>query len=265
MKEEQKRAKNSYTAKMMVPSTAHRKIKKKFHKTVTANAVFQRLQKALLVTGDTKREWNLNQRLDEISVDGHTLKLQQVPGRMKTDEVFKLFGEEVRKEYKGHPQGRAVASAGRQVAHVQGRGYGDERRPDSKGPASASVSATGVKDPYTTEDAVVDAFVAHSLPNQWKDPSKWQPVNRKQQKEPRRAGLPFLTFKEHITKYPKGYFVCYGRKQPHDHDNKTGKWYTQGKAAFARENPDRKLKSERQHPQGIHEVQAELQKLMGLM
>ena len=64
VKEEHKRAKNSYTRKMMVPSTAHRKIKEWVRKKVTANAVFQSLQNALLVTVDTEREWNLVQRLD---------------------------------------------------------------------------------------------------------------------------------------------------------------------------------------------------------
>ena len=78
------------------------------------------------------------------------------------------------------------------------------------------------------------------------------------------VGSPPLTFKECITKYPKGCFVCYGRIQAHDHDQKTCKWYAEDKAAFARANPDRKLKSEPQRPQGIREVQAELQKLVGL-
>ena len=111
VKEGHRRAKNSYTAKMMVPSTVHRKIKNWVRKKVTTNAVFQILQNALLVTVDTKREWNLVQRLDKFSLDGHTLNLQQVPRRMTTNEVFKLVGEEVRKEYKAHHQGRAVASA----------------------------------------------------------------------------------------------------------------------------------------------------------
>ena len=58
--------------------------------------------------------------------------------------------------------------------------------------------------------------------------------------------------------------MCYGHDQAHDHDHKTCKWYAEDKAAFARANPDRKLKSERQRPQGIREVQAELQKMVGL-
>ena len=165
VKEEHKRAKNLYTAKMRVPSTAHQKIKEWVRKKVTANAVFQSLQNALLVTVDTEPEWNLVQRVDEFSVDGHTLNLQQVPRRMTTDEVFKFVGEEVRKEYKAHHQGRAVASAGHQVAHVEGCGYGDERRPDSEGPASSSVPAAGAKDSYTNEEAAVYAFVAHNLSN----------------------------------------------------------------------------------------------------
>ena len=37
------------------------------------------------------------------------------------------------------------------------------------------------------------------------------------------------------------------------------------KAAFARANPDRKRKSERQCPEGIREVQAELPKWVGFM
>ena len=57
--------------------------------------------------------------------------------------------------------------------------------------------------------------------------------------------------------------MCYGRNQAHDHDHKTCKWYAEDKAAFARANPDRKLKKERHRPQGIGEVQAELQKLEG--
>ena len=40
-------------------------------------------------------------------------------------------------------------------------------------------------------------------------PSKWQPVNRKQRKEPRRIGSPPLPFKEYIAKYPKECFVCF--------------------------------------------------------
>ena len=253
VKEEHKRAKNLYTAKMMVPSTTQRKIKEWVRKRVTANAVFPSLQNALLVRVDTEREWN-----------GHTLNLQQVPRRMTTDEVFEFVGEEVRKEYKAHHQGRAVASAGRQVAHVEGCGYGDERLPDSEGPASSSVPAAHAKDSYTNEEAAVYVFVAHNLSNQAKDRSKWHRVNRKQRKEPRRVELSPLTFKEYITKYPKGYFVCYGRSQAHNHDHKTCKWYAEDKAASARANPDRKLKSERQRPQGIREVQAELQKLVGL-
>ena len=197
-------------------------------------------------------------------MDGHTLNLQQVPRRMTTDEVFKFVGEEVHKEYNAHHQGRAVASAGREVAHVKGCGYGDERRPDFEGPASGCVSAAGAKDSCTNEEAAVYLFVAHNLSNQGKDRSKWQPVNRKQRKEPRRVGSPPLTFKEYITKYPKGCFVCYGRNQAHDHDHKTCKWYAEDKAAFARAKPDRKLKSERQRPQGIREFQAELLKLVGL-
>ena len=264
VKEAHKRTKNLYSAKMMVPSTTHRKIKEWVQKRVTANAVLQGLQKALLVTVDTESEWNLVQRLDEFSVHGHTLNLQQVPRRMTTDEVFKFVGEEVRKEYKPHHQGRAVASAGRLVAHVEGFGYGDERPTDSEGPASGSVSAAGAKDSYTNEEAAVYAFVAHNLSNQGRDRSKWQPVNRKQRMEPRRIGSPPLTFKEYITKYPKGCFVCYGRNQAHDHDHKMCKRYAEDKAAFARANPDRKLKSEPQRPQVIREVQAELKKLVGL-
>ena len=117
-----------------------------------------------------------------------------------------------------------------------------------------SVPAAGAK----------DSFVAHNLSNQGKDRSKWQPVNRKQQKEPRRVGSPALTLKEYITKYRKGCFVFYGRNQAHDHVHKTCNGYAEGKAAFAQANLDRKLKSEGQRPQGIHEVQAELQKLVGL-
>ena len=79
VKEEHQRAKNSYSAKMKVPSTAHWKIKEWVRKKVSAKAVFQSLQNTLLVTVDTKRECNLVQRLDEFSVDGHTLNLQQVP------------------------------------------------------------------------------------------------------------------------------------------------------------------------------------------
>ena len=111
MKEEHKRAKISYTAKMMVPSTAHLKIKEWFGRKVTAKAVFQSLQKTLLVTVDTEQEGNLVQRLDDFSVDGHTLNLQQVSRRMTSDEVFKFVGEEVRKEYKVHHQRRPVAWA----------------------------------------------------------------------------------------------------------------------------------------------------------
>ena len=54
VKEEHKRARNLYTAEMMVPSTAHQKIKESVRKKVTANAVFQSLQNALLVTVDTE-------------------------------------------------------------------------------------------------------------------------------------------------------------------------------------------------------------------
>ena len=73
VKEEQNRAKNSYTVKMMVPSTGHWKIKEWVWKKVTANAVLQSLQNAPLVTDDTEREWNFVQRLGKFSVDGHTL------------------------------------------------------------------------------------------------------------------------------------------------------------------------------------------------
>ena len=59
VKEEQNRAKNSYTVKMMVPSTGHWKIKEWVWTKVTANAVLQSLQNAPLVTVDTEREWNL--------------------------------------------------------------------------------------------------------------------------------------------------------------------------------------------------------------
>ena len=200
VKEEHKRAKNSYTAKMIVPSTAHRKIEEWLQKKVNANAVFQSLQNALLVTVDTKREWNLVQRLDDFLMEGHALNLQQVPRRIPADEVFKFVGKEVRKEYKAHHQGRAVASAGRQVAHLEPCGYGDERPPDSEGPAPGSTPATGAKDSYTNEEAAVYAFVAHNLSNQGKNRSKWQPVNRKQRKEPRRVGSPPLAFKEYINK-----------------------------------------------------------------
>ena len=112
VKQEDKRAKKSYTANVMVPSTAHRKIKELVRKNVTANTVFQSLHKALLVTVDTEREWKLVQRLKKFSADGHTLNLQHVPRRMTTDEVCKFVGEELRKEYKAHHQGRAVALAG---------------------------------------------------------------------------------------------------------------------------------------------------------
>ena len=54
------------------------------------------------------------------------------------------------------------------------------------------------------------------------------------------------------------------RNQAHDHDHKTCKWYAEEKAPFARANPDRKLKSQRQRPQGIHEIPAKLRKLVGL-
>ena len=170
----------------------------------------------------------------------------------------------MRKEYKAHHQGGALASAERQVADVEGYRYGDERPPDSEGPASGSVPVAGAKDSYTNEEAVVYTFLAHNLFNQGKDRSKWQPVNRKQRKEPQRVGSPPLTFKEYITKYRKRCFVCYGRNQAHDHDHKTCKWHAEDKAALARANTHRKVKSERQRPQGIGEVQAELQKWVGV-
>ena len=56
VKEEHKQAKNSYTAKMMVPSTDHQKINEGVQKKVTANAVFQSLQNALLGTVDTEHD-----------------------------------------------------------------------------------------------------------------------------------------------------------------------------------------------------------------
>ena len=117
VKEGHRLAKNSYTAKMMVPSTVHRKIKEWVRKKVTANAVFQSLQNALLVTVDTERE-----RLDKFSMDCHTLNLQQVPRRMTTNEVFEFVGEEVRKENKAHHQGRAVASAEQNMRRQQHMG-----------------------------------------------------------------------------------------------------------------------------------------------
>ena len=42
------------------------------------------------------------------------------------------------------------------------------------------------------------------------------------------------------------------------------KWYAEDKTAFARANPERKLKSDCQRPQGICKVQAEPQKSEGL-
>ena len=99
------------------------------------------------------------------------------------------------------------------MAHVEGCGYGDERSPGFKGPALGATSATGAMDSYTNAEAAVYAFVAHNLSNQGKDRSEWPPVNRKQQKEPRRVGSPPLTSREYITKYPKGCFVSYGRNQ----------------------------------------------------
>ena len=150
------------------------------------------------------------------------------------------------------------------MAHVQRCGNGDEGPPHSEGPASGSVPTPGAKDPDTDKEAAVYAFVANNLSNQAKDPSQRQPVNRKQRKEPRRVGSLALTFKQYIAEYWKGYFVCYGRNQAHDHDHKTCKWCAEDKAAFARAKPDRKRRSERQRAQKIREVQAELQKLVGL-
>ena len=116
-----------------------------------------------------------------------------------------------------------MALAARQVAHVKRWGYSDERPSISEGSASGFDPAAGAKDPYTNEKAALYAFVDHNLSNQGKDPSKWRPVNRKQQEEPRRVGSPPLTFEEYITKYPKGCFVCYWRNQVHDNDNNTCK------------------------------------------
>ena len=208
---------------MKVLSTARRKMEESVRKKVTANAVIQSLQNALFVTFDTNHERKLVQRLDEFSADGHTLNLQQVRRRVTTDEVVKFVREEVRKEYKARHQGRAVSSAGRQVAHIEGCCCDDARPPDSEGPATGSVPTAGAKGLYTNEEVAVYAFVAHNLSNQGRHRSKWQPVNRKQRKETRRVGSPPLTFKECITKYHKGCFVCYGRNQAHDHHHKTCK------------------------------------------
>ena len=93
--------------------------------------------------------------------------------------------------------------------------------PIPRGLASGYTPDTGAKDPYTNDEAAVYGFVAQNLSNQGKDRSKWQPVNRNQRMEPRRVGSPAVSFKEYITKYPKGYFVCYGCNQAHDHDHKT--------------------------------------------
>ena len=59
VKEEHKRAKNLYTAKMMVPSTTHRKIKEWVRKKVTADAVFQSLSRRLTpnVSGTSFSAW----------------------------------------------------------------------------------------------------------------------------------------------------------------------------------------------------------------
>ena len=80
--------------------------------------------------------------------------------RASTCNRFPFVGEEVRKEQKAHHQGRAVASAGCQVAHVEGCCYADERPLDSEGHASGSICAAGAKDSYSNEEAAVYAFVA---------------------------------------------------------------------------------------------------------
>ena len=58
--------------------------------------------------------------------------------------------------------------------------------------------------------------------------------------------------------------MSYWRNQAHDHDHKSSEWYAEDKSAFARANQDRKLESERRRPQGIRDVQAELQQIVGL-
>ena len=141
---------------------------------------------ALLVTVDTKLEGILVQRLDEFSLEGHTLNLQQCPPGMSNNEVFKFVGEEVRKEYKAHHQGRALATTGRPVVHVGGCDYGDERRTKYECPASQKRAIRQLK----------------------------------QRKEQRRVGSTPLTFKEYITKYSKGCFLCSGRNQAHENYHK---------------------------------------------
>ena len=77
-----------------------------------------------------------------------------------------------------------------------------------------------------------------------------------------RVTTPYLQGVHH--QVPEGVFCVYGRKQAHDHDHKTCKWYAEDKAAFARAYQDSKLQSERQHPQGISEFQADIQTIVGL-
>ena len=162
VKEEHKRTNNSYTLNKMVPSTAHRKIQEWVRRNVTTNIVFQSLQNELLATVETERKWNRFQRFNKFSVDGHSPNLQQLPCYMRTEEIFKFFGEEVHRKYRAHNQGLAVASARHQVAHVEWCGYSDERPPDSEGTGLGAIPAAGAHDLYTNEEVAPYAFVAHN-------------------------------------------------------------------------------------------------------
>ena len=127
-------------------------------------------------------------------------------------------------------------------------------------PAGADGDAALVDDEDDDEPAemAVCAFVANNL-NAGSNRGSWKPLQqgwkKKEKKDPRRIGNPPLSFGEFIRAHPQGCFVCYGRKQGFNHDNRTCRIHQADTEAYKKAHGSKK-----RAPAGIREAKVEVDK-----
>ncbi len=266
-KEEAKRARRRFTAKIHVTQASHQSILNHIENKVSPTAEAVSLQNALVVTVDGEREWQALQLLKARTIKGTPIRMTQVPCRMTTQEVIDWVTEQAEIEYRN--ANRTHGRDGEQPHHVH---HVAEEAEEAKGatpsyggqpPTQAPASDP---QPVDAEDAHVFAFVAHNLSKGRTTRKEWErpqlkgkgPSKVLRGKEARRIGDPPRSFGEYVKEFPNGCFVCYGRKQRHDHDHKKCKWYADDKAAYNKAKSHNPSSSGKAH---VRDVAAEVDKI----
>ena len=254
-KEESKRAKSNHTVKMMLAKEYHSNVVAWTRKNVARDVKRHSLRNAPLITVSGDREKTAMWRLDECDVSGQTIRLQAIPARMSCDEILGWVGEEVLKEYRNLHHTHGLRPGDRDVTYV-GEGSGGEAAMNLAG-ADGDEALVVDEDDDEPAGVAVCAFVAHN--GSGSNRGSWKPLQpgwkKREKKDPRRIGSPPPSLGEFIRAHLQGCFVCYGRKQGLNHDQRTCPIHQVDTEAYRKAHGSKK-----RAPAGIREAKVEVDK-----